>query len=270
MKTKIVAILLVICLFAGCAYGPETYATDESGMVQDEIYVEETIYAEDYSEASEATIVTEIVETTEGDYTVEENPVQKSDITVLAEQCAAMTGEDNEERAKTIAKRVAESKACTADDLIILASSEYPYVWYYGIKSEKNTEETMKRFAANILTLGKNEDGLENLVEAEWIHTLCEVMVDSDSCTLGVLEILVTCEHMYAWKFAVLDEDNSEETLYRLAQNVATIEGDWVNEEWAERLAKWIVLHDKCTDKVRGALMYSPFECVWEIAMNYD
>ena len=270
MKTKIVAILLVICLLSGCAYGQETYATDETGMMQNEIYIEESIYAEDYSEASEATNATEIVETIDGNSAIEENTVQKSDITVLAEQCASMTGEDNEERATNIAERVAKSKACTADDLMILASSEYPYVWYYGIKSEKNTEETMKKFAAKILTLGKNEDRLDNLVEAEWIHTLCEVMVESDSCTLAVLEILVTCEHRYAWKFAVLDEDNSEETLYRLAQNVATIDGDWVDEEWAERLAEWIVLHDKCTDKVRGALMYSPFESVWEVAMFYE
>lgn len=266
---KIVAILLAICLFSGCTYGTETYVTGDLDMMQDEIRIEETIYAEDYTEVSGATISTETVETIEGN-SVEENSTQKSDITVLAEQCAALTGEDNEERAKNIAKRVAESEACNVNDLIILASSEYPYVWYYGIKSEKNTEESMKCFADNILTLGKNEDDLENLVETEWIHTLCEVMVESDSCTLSVLEILVTCEHMYAWKFAVMDEDNSEDTLYRLAQNVATIEGDWVKEEWAERLAKWIIKHDKCTDKVRGALIYSPFESVWEIAMNYD
>ena len=67
-----------------------------------------------------------------------------------------------------------------------------------------------------------------------------------------------------------MDEDNSEETLYRLAQNVASIDGNWVDEEWAERLAKWIVKHEKCTDKVRGALVYSPFESVWEVAMFYE
>lgn len=263
MKTKIVAILLVICFISGCAYDQETYATNEMNMMQEEGLVEDAIRAEDGTEAIEATISTEMVENTEESFSQNFN-------TTLAEQCASLTGEDNEERAKSIAKRVTESEGCTTNDLSVLATSEYPYVWYYGIKSNKNTEETMKIFATNILTLGKNEDEFENYVENEWIHTLSEAMVESDACTLSVLEILVTCEHRYAWKFAVLDEDNSEETLYRLAQNVASIDGNWVDEEWAERLAKWIVKHEKCTDKVRGALVYSPFESVWEVAMFYE
>lgn len=274
MKTKFVAILLVVCVLCGCAYSGEPYDNTEETWMQEEIPVE-TVCNDNIiniREEVETSVVTDVNEEEEeiGAVTDVNEEEETDGIMLLVKQCVAFTGEENEDRAKAMAKRITESEDCTAEALMLLATSEYPYVWYYGIVAECNTEETMKAFAANVVSLGKNEDRWENLSEENDAEKLAEWIVDSDYCTLGVLEILVTSECMYVWKHAVLDEDNNEATLYKLAQNVSTIEGNRIYEEWAIRLAKWIIKHDKCTDKVRSALMASPYESVWDIAMNYE
>ena len=261
MKSRLVAILLVVCMLGGCSYDHAHDTTE--GLMAEDVYIPvESIYDIENSEDVEETTNENAVE--EDSYLGE----QHEEVT-LAEMCAQLTGADNRDKAESMAKHIAESETCTPEDLMILATSEYPEVWFYAIySSEVNTEETLIAFAQNIVSLGQCEDKLDKLYEEQAANNLSEVIIEDKNCTLPVLEILVTSDCMYVWKFAVQDEDNSEDTLYRLAQNVATIDGDWVKEEWAECLAKWIVLHDKCTDKVRGALMVSPFEDVRELAMN--
>lgn len=263
MKSKLVAILLVVCMLCGCSYD---YAYDTTeGLTTEEVYIP-------VESVCDADNIEEVVETTNDNVAKEDvNTGGLSEAVSLAEMCAQFTGDENRDKAEAMAIRVAESEECTPEDLMILATSEYPEVWFHAIySSDANTEETLMAFAKNIVTLGQCEDGFDKLYEEQAAHNISEVIIEDKNCTLPVLEILVTSKCMYVWKFAVLDEDNSEATLYKLAQNVATIDGGWVEEEWAERLAGWIVIHDKCTDNVRGALMGSPFEDVWDIAMNYD